>query len=203
MALPRDGTRRLGLPGWLAKINAARYAAYDALTKAEKAEAAAAREARRERVRARRAATLALARRIFSLHDSGHSASEIAALVGRRPISVISFAADRGVFISRGALVVRRAVLLTREREDALRRMAEDYGTAAAKALDDLLTFLLDDDAAVARRILHVKKRRAPDANPDSLARRRDGSTSDRQDARAAVVDGSMGAGQEQGSRGA
>jgi hypothetical protein len=67
----------------------------------------------------------------------------------------------RGVFISRSTLAVRRAVLLSREREDALRRLADDYGTQAMEALGDLLTFSLDEDAAVARRILHVKRRAA------------------------------------------
>ena len=56
---------------------------------------------------------------------------------------------------------MRRAVLLSREREDALRRLADDYGTQAMEALGDLLTFSLDEDAAVARRILHVKRRAA------------------------------------------
>jgi hypothetical protein len=37
--------------------------------------------------------------------------------------------------------------------------MAADYGGATpAQALEDLLTFALDEDAAVARRILHVKR---------------------------------------------
>jgi hypothetical protein len=67
----------------------------------------------------------------------------------------------RGIFISRSDLVVRRAVLLSREREDALRRLSDDYGTQAMEALGDLLTFSLDEDAAVARRILHVKRRAA------------------------------------------
>ena len=44
---------------------------------------------------------------------------------------------------------MRRAVLLSREREDALRRLADDYGTQAMEALGDLLTFSLDEDAAV------------------------------------------------------
>jgi hypothetical protein len=100
-------------------------------------------------VRARRAASLSLATQIFKLYDAGHTVDEIAAIVSRRPISIIHFAAKRGVFISRSTLVVRRAVLLSREREDALRRLADDYGTQAMEALGDLLTFSLDEDAAV------------------------------------------------------
>jgi hypothetical protein len=59
------------------------------------------------------------------------------------------------------ALTVRRAVILAREREDALRRLADDYGTPAMDALADLLNFTLDEDAAVARRVHHVKRRAA------------------------------------------
>ena len=65
---------------------------------------------------------------------------EIADLVGRRPWTIIHFAASRGVFISSSALIARRAVCPA-SREDALRRMAADYGKTAAEALDDLLTF--------------------------------------------------------------
>jgi hypothetical protein len=59
-------------------------------------------------------------------------------------------------------------VVLPRSREDALRRMADDYGTKPEKALD-LLTFALEDDAAVGRRILRVR-RRARDEGADRLA---------------------------------
>jgi hypothetical protein len=157
------------LPGWLRKVVAAKSAAYDALSDAEKAEAVEDQRLCRERVRMRRAVSLALAKRIFGLHDAGHNAGEIAAIVGRRPISIVQFAAARGVSISRSTLVIHRAVQITKQREDALRRMANDYGTATNKALDDLLTFLLDDDAAVARRVLRVG-RRTPNANTDQPA---------------------------------
>jgi hypothetical protein len=167
MAPPHDGTRKIR--GWLVKVIAAKYAAFEALSDEEKAEAAEAQRLLRERARARRAASLALAQRIFSLHDTGHTAGEIAALVGRRSISIVQFAASRGVYISRSTLLTHRAVQLTKPREDALRRMAVDYGKAAHEALDDLLTFLLDDDAAVARRVLRVG-RKPTNANADRPA---------------------------------
>jgi predicted transcriptional regulator len=85
-------------------------------------------------LRTKRAASLSVATQIFKLHDAGHTVDEIAAIVGRRPDSIRKFAAKRGVFISRSALVVRRAVLLSRQREDALRRLADDYGTQATEA---------------------------------------------------------------------
>jgi hypothetical protein len=47
--------------------------------------------------------------------------------------------------------------------------MADDYRTTPEKALDDLLTFALDDDDAVGRRILRVR-RRARDEGADRLA---------------------------------
>ena len=148
-------------PSWLLKIIEAKRRAFDALSDEEKAAALDVQKERRQRVRAKRAASLSLATQIFKLHDAGHTAAEIAAIVSRRPVSIIHFAAKRGVFISRSALVVRRAVLLSREREDALRRLADDYGTQATEALADLLNFTLDEDAAVARRVLHVKRRAA------------------------------------------
>ena len=148
-------------PSWLLKIIEAKRRAFDALSDEEKAAALDVQKERRQRVRAKRAASLSLATQIFKLHDAGHTVDEIATIVSRRPISIIHFAAKRGVFISRSTLVVRRAVLLSREREDALRRLAEDYGTQATEALADLLTFSLDEDATLARRVLHVKRRAA------------------------------------------
>ena len=148
-------------PSWLLKIIEAKRRAFDALSDAEKAAALDVQKEPRQRVRAKRAASLSLATQIFKLYDAGHTVDEIAAIVGWRPVSIIHFAAKRGVFISRSALVVRRAVLLSREREDALRRLADDYGTQAMEALADLLNFTLDEDAAVARRVLHVKRRAA------------------------------------------
>jgi hypothetical protein len=147
-------------PEWLLKIVAAKRAAFDALSDEERAAAQEAQRERRLRMRARRSASLALAQRIFALYDGGYTAPEIAAIVGRRPDSIRKFAAARGVSISASPSVGRRFVLFLRERESALRRLAEDYGTTPTKALDDLLTFALDaDDAAVARRVLHVRKR--------------------------------------------
>jgi hypothetical protein len=148
-------------PSWLLKIIEAKRRAFDALSDEEKAAALNVQKERRQRVRAKRAASLSLATQIFKLYDAGHTVDEIAAIVSRRPDSIGKFAAKRGVFISRSTLAGRRAVLLSREREDALRRLADDYGTQATEALADLLTFSLDEDATLARRVLHVKRRAA------------------------------------------
>ena len=142
-------------PSWLFRIievsvapstpSATRKAA--ALIRAEGTPSARARQARR----------LAVAsHQIFKLFDAVHTVDEIAAIVSRRPDSIRKFAAKHGVFISRSRLAGRRAVLLSREREDALRRLADDYGTQATEAQADLLTFSLDEDATLARRVLHV-----------------------------------------------
>ena len=99
-APPHDSKARQH-PGWLLKIIEAKRRAFDALSDAEKAEALDVQKERRQRVRAKRAASLSLATQIFKLHDAGHTADEIAAIIGRRPISVVQFAASRGVFVSR------------------------------------------------------------------------------------------------------
>jgi hypothetical protein len=44
-------------------------------------------------------------------------------------------------------------------REGALRRMAADSGKTPAEALEDLIAFALDDDAAIARRTLRIVRK--------------------------------------------
>jgi hypothetical protein len=44
-------------------------------------------------------------------------------------------------------------------RREALERVAADYRTAPLQALEDLLTFCLEDDAAIARQTPHVTRR--------------------------------------------
>jgi hypothetical protein len=39
--------------------------------------------------------------------------------------------------------------------------MAAEYGKTPAETLRDLVTFALDEDAAIAKRVLHVKRRAA------------------------------------------
>jgi len=148
-------------PGWLRSIIEAKKAAAAALSDAEKAAQAEAQKERRERVGARRAAALARLRRIVTLYDDGHTLREIAKAVGRSPSTLLKFAGRRGVSLSSSTSTVHRAFLLSREQEDALRQLAADYGKGAHEALDELLKLGLDEDAALARRILHVKRRAA------------------------------------------
>ena len=52
-----------------------------------------------------------------------------------------------------------RAAFATLERVAALDRAATDYGATCAQTIEDAMVFLLDDDAHVLRRELHVRRR--------------------------------------------
>jgi hypothetical protein len=146
-------------PRWLIDVEAAKAKAFAALPDADRAEAEAAVTAARERAEQRKKDTLAMAKQIFSLHDDGRTVHEIATAVGRSADAVIKFGRARGIAIPYSEKVVRRAVRLTIERENALRRMAADCGKSPAQTLEDLIAFALDDDAAIARRTLHVRRK--------------------------------------------
>jgi hypothetical protein len=148
-------------PRWLIEIEVAKAKVFEALSPEERAEAAAAMTAARERAEQRKKNTLALARQIFAMRDEGRTVHEIAAAVDRTADAVIKFGRARGIAIAYSEKFVRRAVRLTIERENALRRMAADSGKSSAQALEDLIAFALDEDAAIARRTLHVKRRAA------------------------------------------
>ena len=110
--------------------------AFDALSDEEKAAALDVQKERPQRVRAKRAVSLSLATQIFKLYDAGHTVDEIATIVSRRPSR--SFISPPSAAFSSGPLWPCGAPSsLSREREDALRRLAEDYGTQATEALAD------------------------------------------------------------------
>jgi hypothetical protein len=148
-------------PRWLIDVEIAKAKVFEALSPEERAEAKAAYLAARERAEQRKKNTLAFAKQIFAMHDDGRTVHEIAAAVERSADAVIKFARARGVAISSSAAVVRRAARLTIERENALRRMAADCGKTPREALEDLIAFALDDDAAIARRTLRVVRKKA------------------------------------------
>ena len=148
-------------PRWLLEIDVAKAKVFEALSPEDRAEAKAAMTAARERAERRKKNTLALAKQIFALHDDGRTVFEIAAAVERSADAVVKFARARGIAISSSAAVVRRTARVTVERENALRRMAADCGKTPAETLEDLITFALDDDAAIARRILRVVRKKA------------------------------------------
>ena len=146
-------------PRWLREIAAAKAKVFESLSPEERAEASQALLEASKRSKARNAAVLERAKRIFDLYLDGRTASEIAAAVNRSADSVRKFARARGLSISRSEAAVGYRVPVSMERRDALARMAGDRGTTPAQALEDLITFGLDEDAAIARRILHVTRR--------------------------------------------
>jgi hypothetical protein len=133
-------------PRWLIDVEIAKAKVFDALSLEERAEAKAAQMAARERREQRKKTTMARAKLIFAMHDDGRTAYEIAA------------ASARGVTIAYSASFVRRTARPTIEREGALRRLAADCGKTPAQALEDLIAFALDDDTAIGRRTLHVRR---------------------------------------------
>jgi hypothetical protein len=145
-------------PRWLVDLEIAKAKVFEALSPEDRAEAKAAQTAARERSEQRKTATRALAKQIFAMHDDGRTVHEIAAAVERSADAVIKFARARGIAIPHSEKVVRRTARLTIEREEALRRMAADCGKSPAQALEDLIAFTLDTDAAIARRTLHVRR---------------------------------------------
>jgi hypothetical protein len=62
---------------------------------------------------------------------------------------------SKGAWSSKG----RYAITGTIDRREALRRLAADYKASPSETLEDLLTFALDEDAAIARRTLRVVRR--------------------------------------------
>ena len=137
---------------WLVAILEAKRAALDALSPEDREEARLAQIAARARAAQRKEKSRALAARIFELLYDGRSVFEIAAVVGRAPTSVRQFAKSRGIAISNGAQKVLYGVSVAVDQRDALARMAADCGMTPAEALEDLVAFALNDDAAIARR---------------------------------------------------
>jgi hypothetical protein len=143
-------------PLWRSSLAAARRSAFAALPECEQEAAKAASEERRARSSARKRVMRDLARRIFTMADDGATAEEIGAAVDRSPRAVRALAAQRGVLVSRSCMTVRYAITVTIDRCEALRRLATDYKASPSETLEDLLTFALDEDAAIARRTLRV-----------------------------------------------
>jgi hypothetical protein len=75
------------------------------------------------------------------------------------------------VLVSRSETNVMVAPTISIRWRDALDRFAADYGATPAKGFDDMLVFVLSDDAAIARRVMHVGRKGKP---PDASRSRRD-----------------------------
>ena len=100
-----------------------------------------------------------MAERLFTMHDDGTTLTDLAAAFNRSGGRIRAFAAARGVLISRSLKYVQRALLLPLEREMALRRLALDYGATPRETLVHLAVSLLAEDAAIARQVLHVRRK--------------------------------------------
>jgi hypothetical protein len=161
LALDASPSPKGELPAWRKAFRAAKEAALAEMPPEELTEYEAAQKAARVRAQHRRTIAAELTQRVVALLFDGMTGHEVAKAVGRPARSLVQFAASRGVFVSLSVLTVQRAVKLTMEREQALRKMAAEYGKTPAETLGELLAFALDDDAAIARRVLHVKRRAA------------------------------------------
>jgi hypothetical protein len=139
----------------------ARLLAWTALSDDERAAIRAARDARKRRKAEKREADVDKARLIFKLSGDGRTAAEIAACLGCSVSAVRAFAAKHGMLVSRSAASVRRAVTVSADREEALRRLAADGRMPPAEAIEALIRFALDEDGAIARRVLHVARKPA------------------------------------------
>jgi hypothetical protein len=100
-------------PFWLQSVATAKEIAFDRLSPAEKEQALKDQAEWRKRAKERTEAKLALAKRIFAMHDDGKTAAEIGAALGKSAIAIVKFAAARGVLISQSPVVVHLAVKLT------------------------------------------------------------------------------------------
>ena len=124
-------------PGWLNKIMLAKAAALGSLTADELAEAEAARAEQKARVEARRLASIARARTIFSMFADGRSDVEIGKAICRTSRSVRRFAELRGYTITRSKTSVSPLVpiarRLLRNPELARQALAAAFGAKVGK----------------------------------------------------------------------
>lgn len=157
---------RKPMPAWAAFLkqrNESARAEMPPTMRAEYEAACAAARDRRERQKLakieRKKNAAELTRRLLDLLHDGLTGYEIAESVGRSVRTIRQFGAARGIVISRNRLIVRRAIPLATRNEGALRRAAEDRGTSAAETLEAAVACLLEDDASILRRHLHIKRR--------------------------------------------
>ena len=97
-------------------------------------------------------------RQILAMHDDGEDDAAIGKAIGRSARRVREFAAKRGVLITRSEATVRRAVTIERDKEVFLRRLAADRKATPARTISELVALALEHDAAVARKVLGVRK---------------------------------------------
>lgn len=104
-----------------------------------------------------RETTRSLSRLIYE----GATLEDIAAGDGRTVNAVRCSLRSRGIYSEQRASARRVGAWVDLNRADALDRLAADRGTSREQTIEDLLTFALDDDANIARRILRAPRRAA------------------------------------------
>jgi hypothetical protein len=151
-------------PFWLNEVRAAKAAAWASLGPAEAEAARLAQtewlERKRERQKERARAKRMRLRRIVDLAHDGRSGEEIASAIGISVSRLKKIASDHAIAISwRPTAFRRRAVVIDRSQEGALRRLGQDAGATAADALTEVVAMVLEQDAHVARQLLRVSRR--------------------------------------------
>ncbi len=143
---------------WRVPLLEARRQCVASMSEAERADMRAGQAAARIRSQERKEAARDLMRRILALHNDGASDGEIGKAVGMSARRVREFAAQRGVLITRSEGKVHRGLTIGSDREVFLRRLATDHKATPAKTIEELVAAVLEHDAAVARKVLGVRK---------------------------------------------
>jgi len=143
---------------WRVPLLEARRQCVAAMSESERADMRAGQAAARIRSQERKEAARDLMRRILALHDDGHDAAAIGKVVKMSARRVRQFAARHGLLITRSEGNVRRAVTLGTDKEVFLRRLAADRKATPARTISELVALALEHDAAVARKVLGVRK---------------------------------------------
>jgi hypothetical protein len=123
-------------------------AAAEAWIRERKAQAAARRQEQRVKMR-----------RIVDLALSGATIAEIAPAVGMSPRTIRRIGARLGLRLGRETTGRRLIVApIAPEQAGVLERLAAAYGDTKERTLFTLLRYLLDDEAHIARRLLHLQQ---------------------------------------------
>jgi hypothetical protein len=141
-------------PAWLDVVVQAKERALETLTPEQKAEAEAAKVEWRKRADARRQTRLERLTRIVELMNTGFTAAEIGAAIGRTPRRIQSFLKDRGIYLNRSRGEVRYSVEVSIEHRTAIRALAARMGMTEVEVLNAFIDATLDHDGQLARYIL-------------------------------------------------
>lgn len=145
-------------PVGLIKMIDAKRRQYAELPPHEKAEVDQAQIAARVRAADRRARAAERTRTICSMVAAGAKAYEIVAATGMTMAGVEAACRRLGLPFTTRASGRHRFAWLTDDTLERLGEVARDYGATVEQTMEDVWTFLCADDAAILRRVLHVKR---------------------------------------------